>query len=146
MLNALAQAGARGKERSGRFRCAMILAQAGHVQGTFSGAVEGIHAIVPGARMVGQALTVWTYPGDWAKPVEAIDVAGEGDVIVIDAGGSGPAMWGELATHSSVQRKLSGVVADGAVRDTPEIREMGFPVWTRLIMPTAAWNLSPASP
>jgi 3-hexulose-6-phosphate synthase / 6-phospho-3-hexuloisomerase len=46
-------------------------------------------------------------------------------------------MWGELATHSAIQRKIAGVVAEGAVRDTPEIRELGFPVWTRIIMPTA---------
>jgi len=102
-----------------------------------SGDLSGLRPVSLGTRMVGPVVTVRTYPGDWAKPVEAIDVAVEGDVIVIDAGGSGPAMWGELATHSSRQRKLSGVVADGAVRDTPEIREMGFPVWTRLIMPTA---------
>jgi len=58
-------------------------------------------------------------------------------VIVIDAGGAGPAMWGELATHSAIQRKVAGVVADGAVRDTPDIRELKFPVFTKLIMPTA---------
>jgi len=76
-------------------------------------------------------------PGDWSKPVEAIDIAGEGDVILIDAGGKGPAMWGELATHSAIQRKIAGMVADGAVRDTPEIIELDFPVWTRIVMPTA---------
>ncbi|MBU4193455.1 MAG: orotidine 5'-phosphate decarboxylase [Actinobacteria bacterium] len=102
-----------------------------------TGDLPGLRPVTPGTRMIGPVVTVRTYPGDWAKPVEAIDVAGEGDVIVIDAGGSGPALWGELATHSSRQRKLSGVVVDGAVRDTPEIRELGFPVWTRLIMPTA---------
>ncbi|HEY5502388.1 MAG TPA: hypothetical protein VIJ97_03690, partial [Candidatus Anoxymicrobiaceae bacterium] len=96
-----------------------------------------IRPVVNGVKMVGPVVTVRTYPGDWAKPVEAIDVAGEGDVIVIDAGGSGPAMWGELATHSAIQRKVAGVVADGAVRDTPDIRELSFPVFTKLIMPTA---------
>jgi len=87
--------------------------------------------------MVGPAVTVRTYPGDWAKPVEAIDRAREGEVIVIDAGGVGPAVWGELATCSARQKKLSGVVIDGAVRDTPEIRQWKFPVFARLIMPTA---------
>jgi 3-hexulose-6-phosphate synthase/6-phospho-3-hexuloisomerase len=81
--------------------------------------------------MVGRALPVRAYPGDWAKPVEAIDVAEEGDVIVIDAGGVPPALWGELATHSAVQRKLSGVVIHGAIRDTPEIRKLGFPAFAR---------------
>lgn len=102
-----------------------------------NGDLEGLRPVTPGSRMIGPVVTVRTYPGDWAKPVEAIDVAGEGDVIVIDAGGKGPAMWGELATHSAIQRKIAGVVSEGAVRDTPEIRKLAFPVWTRLIMPTA---------
>jgi len=102
-----------------------------------TGDLPGIRPVVNGVKMVGPVVTVRTYPGDWAKPVEAIDVAGEGDVIVIDAGGAGPAMWGELATHSAIQRKVAGVVADGAVRDTPDIRELKFPVFTKLIMPTA---------
>ena len=85
--------------------------------------------IVPGARMVGRVLTVRTTPGDWAKPVEAIDQAQEGDVIVIEAGGVPPALWGELATHSAKQRGLAGVVIHGAIRDTADIRAMGFPAF-----------------
>jgi 3-hexulose-6-phosphate synthase/6-phospho-3-hexuloisomerase len=51
-----------------------------------TGALEGIRPVVQGAKMVGRALTVWTYPGDWAKPVQAIDQAEAGQVLVIDAG------------------------------------------------------------
>jgi len=102
-----------------------------------TGAVEGIHAIVPGAKMAGRALTVWTYPGDWAKPVEAIDHAEEGQVVVIDAGGEPPAIWGEKATKSCLQRKLAGVVIDGAIRDTMNIRQMGFPSFAKLVTPVA---------
>jgi 3-hexulose-6-phosphate synthase/6-phospho-3-hexuloisomerase len=102
-----------------------------------SGEMEGIQPISPGLKMVGPALTVRSYPGDWAKPVEAIDLAEEGDVIVIDAGGMGPALWGELATHSCIQKKVAGVVIDGAIRDTVEIRSLGFPAFSRLITPTA---------
>ena len=96
-------------------------------------AVTGLMGLVPGCKMVGPAVTVRTYPGDWAKPVEAIDVAEPGSVIVIDAGGRGPAVWGELATHSSVQKGLAGVVIDGAIRDTHEIRAMNFPAFARLV-------------
>ncbi|MHC4954092.1 MAG: 3-hexulose-6-phosphate synthase [Planctomycetota bacterium] len=91
--------------------------------------LAAMQMINPGVKMVGRAFTVRTYPGDWAKPVEAIDAANEGDVIVIDAGGVPPALWGELATHSAVQRKLAGVVIHGAIRDTPEIRRLGFPAF-----------------
>ncbi|MFH1825272.1 MAG: 3-hexulose-6-phosphate synthase [Candidatus Firestonebacteria bacterium] len=99
--------------------------------------LKDIYPIVKGVKMIGKAVTVRTYPGDWAKPVEAIDMAGEGDVIVIDAGGVGPAVWGELATHSSARKKLSGVVIDGAIRDTKEIRDLKFPAFSKLITSNA---------
>ncbi|MFQ6133197.1 MAG: 3-hexulose-6-phosphate synthase [Armatimonadota bacterium] len=102
-----------------------------------TGELQDIRPIVPGARMAGQALTVWTYPGDWAKPVEAIDEAEEGMVLVIDAGGVGPAVWGEKATLSCISRKLAGVVIHGAIRDTATIKELGFPAFARLVTPTA---------
>jgi 3-hexulose-6-phosphate synthase/6-phospho-3-hexuloisomerase len=82
-------------------------------------------------------LTVRTYPGDWAKPVEAIDLAQPGDVIVVDAGGVGPAIWGELATHSALQKGVAGVVIDGALRDSGDIIKLGFPAFSRLILPNA---------
>ncbi len=102
-----------------------------------SGDLPGIVARTPGARMVGPAITVRTYPGDWAKPVEAIDLAQPGDVIVIDAGGVYPAIWGELATNSAVIQQVAGVVIHGAARDTGDIREMGFPLFSTLVSPTA---------
>jgi len=102
-----------------------------------SGVLEGLRPLFPGIRMVGPALTVRTYPGDWAKPVEAIDLAQPGDVLVIDAGGVGPAIWGELATNSALQRGLNGVVIDGAIRDSGDIAKLGFPAFSRLVMPNA---------
>ncbi len=102
-----------------------------------TGALAGIKPIVQSVKMVGRALTVWTYPGDWSKPVEAIDIAAEGDVLVIDAGGMPPAVWGEKATKSSLQRKLAGVVINGAIRDVANIRQMKFPAFAKLITPVA---------
>ncbi|MFO8009145.1 MAG: 3-hexulose-6-phosphate synthase [Candidatus Brocadiia bacterium] len=102
-----------------------------------TGALAGISPIVQGAKMAGRALTVWTYPGDWAKPVEAIDVAEAGQVLVIDAGGLPPAVWGEKATMSCLQRNLAGVVIHGAIRDTMNIREMQFPAFAKLTTPVA---------
>lgn len=101
------------------------------------GDLKGLFPISRGTRIVGRALTVRTYPGDWAKPVQAVDLAKEGQVIVIDAGGVGPAVWGELTTHGAIQKKLAGVIIDGACRDTSEIRKLKFPVFSRLVMPTA---------
>lgn len=102
-----------------------------------AGVLEGIRPLFPGIRLVGRALTVRTYPGDWAKPVEAIDAAQPGEVLVIDAGGVGPAIWGELATHSALQKGVAGIVVDGAIRDAGDIMRLQFPVFTRLVMPNA---------
>ncbi len=101
------------------------------------GVLEGIKPVIKGARLFGRAVTVRTYPGDWAKTVEAIDVAKPGDVIVIDAGGVPPAVWGELASESAVRKKLGGVVIDGAIRDVIEIEKLKFPAFSRLITPQA---------
>jgi 3-hexulose-6-phosphate synthase/6-phospho-3-hexuloisomerase len=101
------------------------------------GVLQGMRPLFPGIHMVGRAVTVRTYPGDWAKPVQAIDVAEPGDVIVIDAGGAGPAVWGELASHSALQKGVAGVVIDGALRDSDDIVKLRFPAFSRLVMPNA---------
>jgi 3-hexulose-6-phosphate synthase/6-phospho-3-hexuloisomerase len=93
--------------------------------------LHGWHVTAPGARMAGRAVTCRTLPGDWAKPVEAIDACGEGDVLVVDAQGIPPAVWGELATNSAVNRRLAGVVVHGAIRDTRDIARLGLPVFAR---------------
>ncbi len=92
--------------------------------------LEGFRPLAPGLRACGPAVTVRTLPGDWAKPVEAIDAASGGDVLVIDAAGRPPAVWGELASESAKNKGLAGLVVFGAVRDTAEIRRLGFPVWS----------------
>lgn len=101
------------------------------------GVLEGIRPVRPGLRMFGPVFTVRTSPGDWAKPVEAIDAALRGSVIVIDAGGVPPAIWGELATESSLQQGIAGVVVDGAIRDSGDIAALGFPAFSRQVTPNA---------
>lgn len=100
-------------------------------------AMEGIYPLVRGKKIVGKAVTVSTMDGDWAKPVEAINVAGEGDVLVIKCSGDTAAVWGELATRSCLNRKIAGVIIDGAVRDVDDIRALGFPVFARKEVPNA---------
>jgi len=99
--------------------------------------LPGIRPLLPGAHMCGPAVTVRTYPGDWAKPVEAIDLCRPGDVLVIDAANTTPAVWGELATHSAMVKKVAGLVIWGAIRDTPEIARLKFPAFSSLVSANA---------
>jgi 3-hexulose-6-phosphate synthase/6-phospho-3-hexuloisomerase len=88
-------------------------------------------------KFAGPAVTVRTYDGDWSAPVQAIDHAQPGDVIVIDACRGETAVWGELATNSCISQGVVGVVIDGAVRDIDDIRKMEFPLFARHFTPTA---------
>jgi len=99
--------------------------------------LHGIRPLLPGSHMCGPAVTVRTYPGDWAKPVEAIDLCKPGDVLVIDAFDSYPAIWGELATHSAKVKGVAGLVVWGAIRDTPEIARLQFPAFSSLVSANA---------
>ena len=101
------------------------------------GAMRDIHPINLGTKIVGTAVTVQTFAGDWAKPVEAIDIAGPGNVIVIYNGSNSIAPWGGLATLSCKIKGVEGMVIEGAVRDVDEIRAMNYPVFSSGIVPNA---------
>ncbi|MBM3500830.1 MAG: bifunctional hexulose-6-phosphate synthase/ribonuclease regulator [Armatimonadetes bacterium] len=101
------------------------------------GHLLNIMPVQPGLKTVGPAFTVWTYPGDWHRPVTAIDQASPGDVLVIDVRGEPPAVWGEQATMSCVTRGLAGVVIYGALRDVEEIRRLRFPAFCTSTCPSA---------
>jgi len=110
------------------------IADAAHKRGVMEGIVP---RIARGTKIVGRAITVQTSKGDWAKPVEAIDRAEKGDVIVVDAGGSDIAVWGELASWSCKVKGIAGIVVDGAVRDIDTILDIGFPCFSRHVTPRA---------
>jgi len=100
------------------------------------GAMIGIKPLMPGYKMVGRALTVRTLDGDWAKVVEAIDMADEDTVIVVEEHGK-KAIWGELATNSAIIKGMKGVVIDGSIRDVEHIKKLNLPVFYRNINPEA---------
>ncbi len=110
------------------------LADAMQKRGVMRGIVPRIKH---GRKLVGRALTVKTADGDWAKPVEAIDRAAAGDVIVVDVGGGPTAVWGELASNSCLVKGVAGVVVDGAVRDIDSILDLDFPAFSRHLSPHA---------
>ncbi|MDF1699982.1 MAG: orotidine 5'-phosphate decarboxylase [Planctomycetota bacterium] len=92
---------------------------------------SGMVATQPDARVAGRAVTCRAVPGDWAKPVEAIDECQPGDILVIDSGGVPPAVWGELATNSARNQGIAAVIVHGAIRDTRDIQALGVPVYAR---------------
>ncbi len=97
--------------------------------------LRGLPCRTPGRKLAGPVTTVRTAAGDWNKVVQAIDVAGPGGVLAVDAGGVPPAVWGELATRSALRLGLAGVVIAGCVRDTDVILGLGLPIFSSGICP-----------
>jgi regulator of RNase E activity RraA len=91
---------------------------------------------VVGGRFAGPAVTVKLYPGDLVDCLDALKVTEAGDVIVVDAAGeTETSIWGGLMAGLCMQRGVAGAVVDGAIRDIDEIRDLGFPIFSRAVVP-----------
>jgi 4-hydroxy-4-methyl-2-oxoglutarate aldolase len=93
---------------------------------------SAIKPIASGLKVCGPALTVDCPAGDNLTIHAAIAGARPGDVLVVDFKAfteAGP--FGEIMAQASLQRKIAGLVIDGSVRDSVEIRGLGFPVFAR---------------
>lgn len=96
------------------------------------GALHGrITALRPRMKVAGPAFTVEVRPGDNLMIHAAMALAQPGDVLVIDGkGDQTSALMGTIMMTACRQLGLAGVVVDGAVRDSLEIDEMDYPVFS----------------
>ncbi|RAI02417.1 dimethylmenaquinone methyltransferase [Acuticoccus sediminis] len=87
-----------------------------------------------GAKVCGQAVTCFNYPGDNLMLHAALRLAEPGDVVVATNGGEVQgALWGDMATLFAQLKGLGGAVIDGSARDSASVAEMGFPVFASVI-------------
>ena len=84
-----------------------------------------------GTRIAGTAHTVVCWPGDNLMIHVAVEQAKPGDIIVITTTSpSTDGGFGELLATSLVAHGVRGLVMGAGLRDTQELRDMGFPAWT----------------
>jgi 4-hydroxy-4-methyl-2-oxoglutarate aldolase len=106
---------------------AAILADVAGRRGTLHGRIR---ALDPSMKCAGPAFTVEVRPGDNLMIHAAIALAKPGDVIVVDGKGDQTcALMGTIMMSQCRAAGIAGVVLDAAVRDSVEIREMGYPVF-----------------
>ena len=96
------------------------------------GAMDGrIAALSPAMRVCGPAFTIEVRPGDNLMIHAAMALARPGDVLVIDGKADRTcALMGSIMLNACKKLGLAGVVLDASVRDTEELVELGFPVWS----------------
>lgn len=92
--------------------------------------------LIEGLRITGPAVTAFCPPGDNLMMHRALYLARKGDVLVIQAPESG-AQWGDVAAYYALKKGLAGIVVDGFIRDTDELRAMRSPVWATKIGPSS---------
>ncbi len=93
-----------------------------------------ITPIQRGARIAGTSVTALCHPGDNVMIHAAVEQCRAGDVLVVaHTAPSTHGGFGELLATSLRHRGVRGLVTDAGVRDTAELREMGFPVWSQYV-------------
>lgn len=91
-----------------------------------------LRPIQQGTRVAGSAVTVLSHPGDNIMIHAAVEVCEPGDLLVVtNTAPSTHGMFGDLLASSLMSRGVVGLVMDAGVRDTLDLRAMGFAVWTR---------------
>lgn len=107
---------------------AAILADVAGRRGTLDGRIA---PVAPSMKCAGPAFTVEVRPGDNLMIHAAMAMAKPGDVLVVDGKGDTTcALMGAIMINACKVLGLAGVVLDAAVRDTEELRELGFPVFS----------------
>jgi 4-hydroxy-4-methyl-2-oxoglutarate aldolase len=105
-----------------------------------------LRPIQQGTRLAGTAITVSCHPGDNLMIHAAVEVCQEGDLLVVtNTAPSTHGAFGELLASSLMARGVRALVTDAGVRDTAELREMGFAVWSQYVSCQGTVKASPGS-
>ncbi|WP_252717166.1 RraA family protein, partial [Herbaspirillum sp. B65] len=92
----------------------------------------GLHAQVPGGRIVGKAVTLRLVKPDAVAVNKALALLKQGDVLVIDMMGNHThAPVGAVTACAAACAGAQGIIVDGVVTDIKELKEQGLPVFSR---------------
>lgn len=103
--------------------------------------IEGARPLAPGQKTAGRAVTLRFAPqrpdvqadkppGEASPEYEAFEKCGPREVLVMASCGPWESVGGDIKFLRLKQRAIGGLVTDGSVRDTDELLNYGFPVFS----------------
>lgn len=102
-------------------------------QGRLGAIDSGVKPIDRDMSFCGSAYTVVCHPRDNLMLQVAISHAQPGDVLIVSSGDQPAGQFGDVLGNACVARGIAALVTDGGVRDTRELRELGFPVFSKYV-------------
>ncbi|MDD3985934.1 MAG: RraA family protein [Methanobacterium sp.] len=107
-----------------------------------NGVLEGLKPVKNSFKIMGKAITVKTSAYDWGTVIKGIYSAEKGDILVICCDNDNTAVWGEMASNTAQIQRLGGTVIYGASRDITGVKKVGYPVFSRNVIPNAGKPLA----
>lgn len=103
--------------------------------------IEGARPLAKGMKCVGNAVTVRFVHhrpdiqadkpmGEASPEYVAFELCGPNEILVMSSVGPWESVGGDIKFLRLAQRNVGGLVTDGSVRDTDELIEYGFPVFS----------------
>ena len=105
-----------------------------------------LRPIQQGVRVAGSAVTVLGHPGDNLMIHAAVEQTEPGDLLVVTT--TSPSIdgaFGDLFATALKARGVRGLVTTTGVRDTADLRQMRFPVWSAGVCSQGTVKSTPGS-
>lgn len=106
------------------------------------GFVKGLKPVSPEFRAAGFLRTVTTDSDDWGTCIKGIYACDRDEILLVKCSDNDLAVWGGLASFSAQKHGLKATVIIGSTRDTRDILDMGYPVFSRDIRSCAGLPLN----
>lgn len=107
-----------------------------------TGVLNDLQPINPGRHIVGKAHYVYTHnQSNWPLHDQIQDIP-ENVILYVDTFDcENKAIFGDLVSkYLILYRKVKGIIVQGKMRDIPDIKKYGFPIWCTGFTPLGCYN------
>lgn len=106
------------------------------------GLLKEVKAINPEHKVAGFVKTVETNSNDWGTSIKGIYSCEGGEILVIKCSDDEYAVWGGLASKAAKKQGVKATIIIGSSRDTEDVLEMNYPIFSKKIMSRAGLPLN----